>query len=39
MAAIEREKALKGWTRAKKLALINSFNPTWKDLGDEVLEG
>ena len=39
MAAIEREKVLKGWTRAKKLDLINSFNPTWRDLGDEVLGG
>ena len=29
--AIEREKRLKGWTRAKKVALIESFNPEWKD--------
>ena len=39
MAAIAREKQLKGWIRAKKLALISGFNPTWRDLGDEVLEG
>jgi len=28
--AIEREKQLKGWTRRKKDALINTFNPTWE---------
>ena len=30
--AIEREKEIKGWTRKKKLALLESFNPEWKDL-------
>jgi putative endonuclease len=30
--AIEREKQLKGWTRAKKVALIESSNPEWRDL-------
>ena len=30
--AIQREKELKGWTRAKKIALIQSANPTWEDL-------
>src|SRR3954452_11930732 len=34
-SAIAREKQLKGWTRAKKLALIESLNPRWKDLSDE----
>ncbi len=29
--AISREKVLKGWTRAKKIALIESFNTEWKD--------
>jgi putative endonuclease len=29
--AIAREKELKGWRRSKKIALIRSFNPTWKD--------
>jgi putative endonuclease len=33
-AAIEREKQIKGWTRAKKVALIESINPTWEDLSD-----
>jgi putative endonuclease len=31
-AAIEREKQIKGWLRAKKIALIESTNPTWDDL-------
>jgi putative endonuclease len=30
--AILREKQLKGWTRVKKIALIESLNPDWKDL-------
>jgi putative endonuclease len=30
--AIVREKQIKGWTRAKKTALIESMNPTWQDL-------
>lgn len=30
--AIEREKELKGWTRKRKEALIDSVNPQWKDL-------
>ncbi|MBZ0253480.1 MAG: GIY-YIG nuclease family protein [Candidatus Methylomirabilis sp.] len=35
VAAIEREKQLKGWLRARKLALIESANPAWKDLSEE----
>ncbi len=31
-AAIAREKQLKGWIRAKKIALIERENPTWEDL-------
>ena len=31
-AALEREKQLKGWTRAKKNALIEKENPLWEDL-------
>ena len=30
--AIAREKQLKGWRRARKIALVESFNPRWKDL-------
>jgi len=33
--AIGREKQLKGWTRAKKIALIESKNPRWEDLGEK----
>ncbi len=34
--AIEREKELKGWSRKKKIALIEAFNPEWKFLNGEV---
>ena len=34
-SAIEREKQLKGWTRAKKNALVSNANPTWTDLSLE----
>ena len=33
-AAIRREKQLKGWTRARKLALIQERNPTCMDLSE-----
>jgi putative endonuclease len=32
LSAIAREKQLKGWTRAKKIALILEMNPGWEDL-------
>ncbi len=32
LTAIEREKQLKGWTRAKKNALVARSNPLWADL-------
>jgi putative endonuclease len=32
--AIRREKQIKGWDRAKRLALIESMNPTWVDLAE-----
>ena len=34
--AIDREKQLKTWRREKKDALINSLNPEWKDLWEEI---
>jgi len=37
-SAIEREKQIKAGSRAKKIRLIESNNPTWKDLGVEVLK-
>lgn len=33
--AIKREKQIKGYSRVKKLALINSVNSTWVDLYSE----
>jgi putative endonuclease len=33
--AIEREKEIKGWLRIKKIALIVSVNPAWRDLSLE----
>ena len=33
--AIAREKQIKGWLRTKKIALIQSLNPEWKDLSAE----
>ena len=35
-AAISREKQIKGGSRAKKLQLIEAFNPGWRDLYDEL---
>jgi putative endonuclease len=40
--AIAREKQLKGWVRAKKIAMIEKSNPAWSDLsegwyGEELL--
>ena len=36
-SAIAREKVIKGWTRAKKLALIVQSHPKFKDLGEHLL--
>jgi putative endonuclease len=33
--ALAREKEIKGWRRSKKVALIESVNPTWRDLSDD----
>jgi putative endonuclease len=32
-----REHQLKGWTRNKKIALIEAGNPEWEDLADRIL--
>ena len=34
--AITREKRLKKWNRAWKIELIESCNPAWSDLYDEI---
>lgn len=36
--AIGREKQLKAGSRLKKIQLIKSINPEWKDLYDEIQE-
>lgn len=33
--AIAREKQIKAWRRAKKVALIEAENPTWRDYAHE----
>jgi putative endonuclease len=33
-AAIGREKQIKGWVRRKKVDLIASMNPQWRDLSE-----
>ncbi len=35
-SAIEREKKLKKWNRAWKIALIEKANPEWEDLSLEI---
>jgi len=36
--AIEREKEIKKWRREKKENIINSKNPDWKFLNDEIYD-
>jgi putative endonuclease len=33
--AIRAEKQIKSWTRAKRVSLIISINPTWRDLSED----
>ncbi len=35
-AALAREKQIKGGSRKKKIDQVNSVNPEWKDLFDEI---
>jgi len=35
-AAIEREKQIKGWNRARKNALVDQMNPDWEDLWERI---
>jgi putative endonuclease len=37
IAAIAREKQIKAGSRAKKLALIESLSPEWKDLYETLI--
>ena len=34
MAAVMWEKEIKGWRRARKIVLIETFNPDWRDLAE-----
>ena len=36
-SAIEREKQIKGWSRKRKNKLIETKNPNWKDIYEEIL--
>jgi putative endonuclease len=36
-SALFREKQVKKWRREKKIALIESVNPKWRDLSDDWL--
>jgi putative endonuclease len=36
-AVIAREKQIKGGSRKKKIELIESLNPEWKDLYEEII--
>ena len=36
--AIVREKQIKSGSRARKMTLINEFNPQWRDLWDDIEE-
>ena len=36
-SAILREKALKAWKREWKLELVETANPDWRDLYDDIL--
>ena len=37
VSAIEREKQIKGWNRKRKIKMIESKNPDWKDLYESLL--
>jgi putative endonuclease len=36
--AIAREKQIKGWRRETKIVLIESMNPSWRDLRETLLQ-
>jgi putative endonuclease len=39
IAAIAREKEIKGWRRERKMELVEQGNPAWADLSAEWYEG
>lgn len=36
--AIAREKQIKGWIRSRKVKLINTLNPGWRDLSRDFMD-
>jgi putative endonuclease len=34
---VQREREIKGWSRQKTIELIESVNPSWKDLSEAFL--
>ena len=38
LQAIAAEKRIKGWRREKEIKLIESLNPTWRDLSEDWVE-
>ena len=34
ISAIEREKQIKGWRRARKISMVEEKNPEWDDLAE-----
>ena len=38
-SAITREKQIKAGSRAKKIALVEAFNPRWNDLYERIAHG
>lgn len=34
---IKREQQFKGWSRKKKIKLIEQMNPTWRDLYEDIV--
>jgi putative endonuclease len=38
IAAIQREKNIKHWSRKWKIDLIRSLNPDWRDLWEEIAQ-
>jgi len=37
-AAVQRERTIKHWSRAWKIALIEKANPYWRDLYDDIVQ-
>jgi len=37
LAAIQREKNVKHWSRAWRIDLIRSRNPNWRDLWEDIV--